>query len=304
MPATRRLEPTEALQPVVLRYEKHQDTIAVNSIEGNDYNYGVQLRGVEHYLHTLHRLGLDNKPSLDHIDYRNLDNLQDFPLSHYAFPDEPSPLTEVGAPSPPSPQSYNQPIYTGTTHISAVFLSILRIAQQNLPHLNLVSALNHVPNIRPTDLAPPLFPSAPGNLAPQLFLDASALPKRPGDEDITIAFLPYFYNGGSQHAIGYYNVITCPTRGRVLGTAFFTPCSEVDLRRYGLVEYIEGWKDLGRDGRDEDGIAEIRCAGCWEGVWLERDTVEEYDEWKVVVRAASVCWEGRMGLTVRGEVEG
>ena len=282
----------------MLRYEKHQDTIAVNSVE--ETQHLPPLTGVEHYLHIFHRKGHDLKPSLDHIDYGKLERPPDDYSLFEVLEDNLTPQTAHGAASPPpSPASYAQPIYSGTTRNPAVFLSILRVAERNRPDLDLVSATNHIPNIRPTDLLPPLFPAAPGNLAPQPFLDTTyPYLKRDGDVDMAVAFLPHFYNGGERHAIGFYDVLTCHRRGRVLGTAFFTPCSEEDLRRYGLVVYVESWDD-----GDVQGLEEMASVGCCEGGWVERDTVEEYEEWRMVLRVASVAWERRMGL-LRGELEG
>ncbi|KAH6622191.1 hypothetical protein C7974DRAFT_397819 [Boeremia exigua] len=144
------------------------------------------------------------------------------------------------------------------------------------------------------DAVPVLRPAATENLAPQPFLEMH-MPWTAcdSDEDMGIAFLPHFYDGGARHALGYFSIVQCPLRGRVLGTAFLTPCVEEDLRRFGLVEYVGSL----------EGVEAMGWVGCVNGKWLERDTVEDYAEWKLVFRIASVTWEGRIGL-LRGELEG
>lgn len=283
----------EALTPVVLRYEKYQDALPVNSIEGED---DQPMQGLRHYLHMHHQKGLTIKASLDHTDYTALSHFNSPTLTMAPPPLHPHPR----APSPPNPPtSYGAPIYSGKTHNPAVFLAILHIAQHNLPHLDLVSALNHIPHLSPTDTLPALLPAAPGNLAVQPFLDTrSARPKREGEEETHVAFLPHFYDSGARHALGFFQVGQCASRGRVLGNAFFTPCTEEELRQYGLVSYVES-----ADGEGEEGVETMSRVGCEEGEWVERDTVEEYEEWKLAFRVASVVWEARMGL-VRGKTEG
>lgn len=292
--------PTEVFAPVVLRYERYQDTIHVNTIESEGSQQAKISAGAKHYVHMHQQKGLTSKPSLDGVDYSALARLESDSPPHNPLamdvPQKPWPR----APAPPSPSTaYSEPIYSGTTRNPAVFLAILSIAQTNLPSLDLVSALNHIPNIAPSDALPDLIPAAPGNLAARPFLDTRApRSKREGDADINIAFLPDFYDRGTRHALGFFQIQRCPRKGRLLGTAFFTPCTELDLRKYGLVEYVDDADEVG-----EGGVDTMSRVACEEGEWRDRDTVEEYEEWKLMYRVASVAWEAKLGL-MRGDQEG
>lgn len=291
------------VQPVVLRYEKYQDDMPVKSIEGQEQGF----TGVRHYSFMQRQKKLDSKPSLDHIDYRDVGGPSDNP-SHDLFEADLDPPTYTGPPSPPlNTVTYNQPIYIGTTHNPSVFLAILRIAQLNLPHMNFVSALNHIPNVAPKDSLPVLISSAPGNLAPIPFLDTTRPEKRIEDVDISVAFLPYFYDQGKRHGIGYFETIHDYKRGNILGTACITPCSEEDLRCYGLVEYIDPKDLMGMIGLPDEGGVEgvdwMSEVGVCGGKWLEKDTVEDWEEWRRTFRTCAVAWENRMGL-LRGQLEG
>jgi hypothetical protein len=123
------------------------------------------------------------------------------------------------------------------------------------------------------------------------------LPRREDDEEIHVAFLPSFYDRGERHAIGFFAICSGLVQGRTLGNAFFTPCSEEDLRRYGLVEYMDDWKGTG-----EYGVQAMTRVGCLDGRWVDPDTVEDYDDWKLVFQVASQTWERRMGI-VKGRNE-
>lgn len=299
------LKPVEDLPPVVLRSQKQRDNIPINSIEEHSHSPSLPT-GIDHYMQKLREQDLDTKPSLHHTEYKAPANKSSDTEPHdlALTPPTPhtphSPHTTMTAPKPAhSPKHYSAPIYTGTTHNPAIFLSILSIAQSNRTDLDITSALNHIPNIRPTDRIPVLRPAAKGNPAPQPFLEHGVVPpKRDGDDDVTVAFLPHFYDAGHAHALGFYSILHCPLRGKVLGTAFFTPCSEADLKRYGLVEYVDP-----QDGFGGGGVETMSRVGCLRGEWVERDTVEEYDEWKLAFRVASVTWEGRVQL-VKGATEG
>lgn len=285
----------------MLQDQKLRDTIPINSIEEQPQP-PPRLTGVTHYVSMLRAAGLDKLDTLDHTDANPPDTTPSAtpPHSPVHKPRTFTPPITIPAPSPPTPPSnYSSRIYTGTTHDPAIFLSILHIAQHNRTDLNLLSALNHIPNLPPSDPVPVLHPAAQGNLAPQPFLENGCVrPKRNDDEDVTVAFLPDFYDQGERHALGFYRILHCQVRGRLLGCAFFTPCSEEELRRYGLVEYMDP-----QEGFGEGGVETMRRVGCKKGVWLERDTVEEYEDWKLVLRIASVTWEARMQL-IKGGTEG
>ncbi|KAF1933539.1 uncharacterized protein M421DRAFT_51836 [Didymella exigua CBS 183.55] len=245
---------------------------------------------------------LDLKPSLDHIDYRDYD--ADLTDSDAHFGTDTEAPTFTGPPKPPLDMAaYTQPVYAGTTHNPTVFLAILHIAQRNLPGMDFVSALNHIPNIRPADQLPVLIPTASGNLAPAPFLDSRPPYKRPGDDDINVAFLPYFY--GERHGIAYWQYIKDFKRGIALGSACVTPCSEDDLRHYGLVDYIAA-EDLAgfikQDGGSVRGVDMMRVVGIEDGNWMQRDVVEDWTDWRATFRTCAVHWESRMRL-MRGEHE-
>lgn len=290
------------IQPVVLRYEKHQDDMPVKSTEGQEQG----VTGMRHYA-FMHKLNqLDSQPSRDHIDYRQVDahvTDSDAPLEAdvhpVAFSDPPTP--------PPSTGAYGHPIYMGSTHSPSVFLAILRIAQHNLPSVEFASAINHIPNMRPTDQLPLLYPAAPGDFAPVPFLDELRPARRIGDDNISVAFLPHFYDGGERHGIAFFEYVADLKRGRVLGSACVTPCSEEDLFRYGLVKYINSNELVQLFGQqvdeDVDGVDVMDKVGVEGGKWLERETVEDWDEWSTAFRTCAVAWEMRVRL-MRGEYEG
>lgn len=284
-------EPENAFAPVVLRWEQYQDVLHVHSIESEDSQPAPATTGVKHFLHMHRQTGLTSKPCLDHIDYALLSRPQSTTTTTMAS--APLSLTpHPRAPLPPSPPTaYASAIYAGKTHNPAVFLAILLLAQHNLPHLDLVSALNHIPNIAPTDALPALVTAA----GPPFLDTRSPRPRRDSDEEINIAFLPRFYDNGTRHALGFFQVVGCPRRGKVLGTAFFTPCEEDELRRYGLVAYVEGADGVAQ-GDGELGVETMSRVGCEKGGWREKDTVEDYEEWKLVYRVVSVAWETRMRL--------
>ena len=326
-------ESTEYRRLAILRAEKTRDQLLVNSVEQSPLRT-PPLTGFEHYMHMMHQAGLDIILSQDETDTHKPSNPQRGTVTkgavtngatangtttsgtltngsttisnthpaHRTPANAPAPLLStltlpLYAPTPPQSQThYDHPIYTGTTHNPAVFLAILRIASANLPYLNLLSALNHIPNIHPTDPLPVLHPAPPGFTAPQPFLD-STFPweKKEGDEEVSVAFLPNFYDGGERHAIAFWT-----PKGdemhlgqKMLGTAFVTPCYEWQLVAWGLVEY------------EEDEVGEgvlLKRVGCAAGRWVERDTVEEYEEWKEAFCVAGKAWEERVKLA-KGALE-
>jgi hypothetical protein len=257
-------------------------------------NNAQQLVGIEHYMHMINRHGFHAKLSKDQVQQPNLQNDTE-PPDIFGDNDQPQvPHSPRTHPAPPSCLSnYKQPIYSGTTHNPSIFLAILHIAHQNLPSTNLTSALYHLPNLHSKTTLPCLRPSAPGNLAPSPFLDNDSTPKKPNDTDVQIAFLPEFYSN-SRHALGYFEALLCSRGHRKVGACVFTPCTEGDLRRYGLVEYLEG--------REDDGIEGMRKVGARAGCWLEGAVVEDYEQWSLVWKVVSGVWEGRLAKA-RGELE-
>ncbi|KAL6704638.1 hypothetical protein ACN47E_008035 [Coniothyrium glycines] len=183
-------------------------------------------------------------------------------------------------PTPPATRlSYSTDIYTGTTRNPAVFLGILRIAQKNLPFLNLDSALQHVPNVGSNDALP--------DPQPGTFLDDHAW--RPGRaasaEMLSVSCLPRFYSDG-RHALGYYTLSASgagrPGQG-LLRTALFTPCTTEELLVWDLLVW-------GEDKRQQIAVRE--------GRWVGKDVVEEYEEWSRVYKVVAGIWETRMAFTM------
>jgi hypothetical protein len=304
---------TPPAQRVILRYERYQDDMPVKSTEGPKQGY----TGFHHYTFLAKQHKFDKKPSLDHPNYL-ADYADDTDLTDTDAPHEPEPEPDLSSLAyadyparPPLQDKYSQPIYYGTTRNPTVFLAILRIAQLNNPRMDFVSALNHVPNIGPTEQLPRLTPLAPGNLTPAPFIDTPEVRPDASDEggedmeEINVAFLPYFY--GERHGIAFWEYVQDFKRGKVLGSACVTPCSEEDLRRYGLVEYIEPEDvngDFGPVGpRGPEGVDMMNSVGVDAGRWLEKDVVEDWEEWRGTFRTCAVHWDRRMAL-MRGQHEG
>lgn len=284
----------EVYEPEVSRYEKHQHTIPIKSVEVNSIRR--QSQGYEHYQRNMSKVNLNAIPSLDQIDDRDCGN-SDHNTMHDSAEPQPqhtSPCASTHPLPPVSPEHYDQRIYSGRTHNPAVFLAILRIAEHNLPSVDQRSALNHLPNVRPTDPLPNITVSAPGNPAALPFIDLTPLPLRANDLGIQIAFLPTFYSD-TRHCVGYFEVFLGPRGRKKIGNCLFTPCTEEDLRRYGLVEYLEG--------REGGGVEGMRRVGSRQGLWYERDTVEEYEMWDSIWQVVERAWGARLGYA-RGEREG
>ncbi|KAJ4402797.1 hypothetical protein N0V91_007018 [Didymella pomorum] len=136
---------------------------------------------------------------------------------------------------------------------------------------------------------PRLSPWAADSLTPAPFLDTLEIQPEESDEgsdeegdEINVAFLPYFY--GECHGIVFWEYIQDFKRGQVLGSACVTACTEEDLRRYGLVDYI-GLMDvksaLGPVGpQSTEGADVMHSVGVEKGRWLEKNVVEDWEEWR------------------------
>jgi hypothetical protein len=197
--------------------------------------------------------------------------------------------------------NYLESIYTITTSNPAVLLSILRIAERNLPFINFDSAIMHLPNVAANARVPalPCGSHRKENGQPAFVDDIPW--QEPGevemDEVMTILFLPRFYTDG-RHAVGYYALAPhyTPSPAQPLAVSdvvqiLFTPCHTADLVQAGLVEWVPG--DDGREGADSDdlGVEYIQCVGARRGDWLDRDVVEDWEEWCVAFRAVRRVWE-------------
>lgn len=304
---------TPPAQRVILRYERYQDDMPVRSTEVPTQGY----TGFRHYtfLAKLHKF--DTKPSLDHTSYL-VGDVDDADLTDNDALSKPEPEPDLSSLAyadyparPPLQKNYSQPIYYGTTRKPTAILAILRIAQLNNPKMDFVSALNHVPNIGPTERLPRLTPLPLGSFTPAPFLDTpgthpDALEEDDEEqEDINVAFLPYFYS--ERHGIAFWEYSPNLKRGQVLGSACVTPCSEEDLRRYGLVEYIDPEDVKGAFGplgpRGPEGVDMMNSVGVYAGRWLEKDIVEDCEEWRGAFGTCAVHWNSRMAL-MRGQQEG
>jgi len=181
---------------------------------------------------------------------------------------------------------YHQPIYVANTFVSAIFLAIIRIAQKNMPFLDLRSALIHLPNVVPTAAMP--------KLSGDVFTGDIPSPKRPSHVPMNVALLPNFYADG-RHAIGYFHMRMRINSGdKHTQTCLFTPCTTAELRYYGLIEHLP------EDGK----IASVPHVGSRNGNWLHDDVVEDCEWWHMTWLQASYVWETRMGIFRGAEEKG
>ncbi|KAF1936023.1 hypothetical protein EJ02DRAFT_438822 [Clathrospora elynae] len=98
---------------------------------------------------------------------------------------------------PPSRSTYDSQIYGAKTSNPAVFLSIIKLAQKNLPFVNWDSTIKHLPNLSSADPLPKLV-SGP-------FADDITIPTANHKHKLlTLLFLPHFYTD-IRHALGYYD---------------------------------------------------------------------------------------------------
>lgn len=97
--------------------------------------------------------------------------------------------------------------------------------------------------------------------------------------DIKVAFLPHFFV--ERHGIAFWECFDDSKHGQVLGSACVTPCSEGELRHYGLIEYIDP-EEIERvfgpvRSRGLEGVDMINGVGVDQGRWLEKDVVEDWE---------------------------
>jgi hypothetical protein len=194
---------------------------------------------------------------------------------------------------------YLECIYKATTTNPAVFLAILRIAERNFPFIDFDSALTHLPNLPPNSHLPPLaslLTHPPKKDGQPLFIEDTPYQERKDDEAMTILFLPRFYKDG-RHAVGYYAL--APERDaekKVLGVedvvqVLFTPCEVRDLVGGGLVKWVPVEPGKVADKEEVLDVEYMECVGARGGEWLERDVVEDWDEWSQGFRVARRVWE-------------
>lgn len=157
-------------------------------------------------------------------------------------------------------------------------------------------------------------PEKKGKHRQPAFVEDTPQGKRKGDMEMTILFLPHLYEDG-RHAIGYYALApeADPDAKQLnpedVVQILFTPCTISDLVEAGLLEWTPIDPDLkersddknGKDGRgrkEEDAgdeeeldIEYIEHVGARGGEWLERDVVEDWEEWCRAFRVARRVWE-------------
>lgn len=154
-------------------------------------------------------------------------------------------------PKPMLFENYWQPVWKGHTYNGLVALAILRIAQKRLNFVDFSFALDHLPNIEPSQPHP-----HPDLFKSWSFLDDNAKPARhPGarqDVQIQVLFLPRFFEPGfftDDSLKGGLNCIGfCVTHGSgpydPEPDMLFTPCTMTDLEECGLVRSTEPGRPL------------------------------------------------------------
>jgi hypothetical protein len=258
-------------------WDDSQDVV-VSSVETNEPQI---LAGVEHYLHLTDQIEYEHV--CVHFDeYRTIEQqTEDTPDSDSEAEEEDGgardPNIDYTCPAkPPATQSdYHQPIYVAKTFVPAAFLAIVRIAQKNMPFLDLRSAIIHLPNLTPTAAMP--------KLSRDVFTGDIPSPKRPNHTEMTVALLPDFYTDG-RHCVGYY-CVKLDAEKVWTQTCLFTPCTSADLRRYGLIEHLP---------EPDSTITSVKHVGSRNGDWMHDDVVEDYAKWAQGWKVASHVWEKRM----------
>jgi hypothetical protein len=266
-------------------WDSHQDDIIVNSIE-QVAGGGKRRRGVKHYLHMLdvqqNYEHICTSPDDEHKDDPSEQDLSDLDEEETLWDSLLDPNIDYTVlPSPPAARSdYDDTIHAAKTCSTAACLAIIRVAQKNMPFLDLRSAISHLPNLGPKDFLP--------ELPEGTFVGDIPHDKKRDDEEIRILLLPHFYSD-KRHALGYYVLGPDPVvpKRRWMRTALFTPCTTGDL---------EDW-DLVADVDDNVKLRE-QVVGAREGKWLDLNVVEDYEEWSLAYRIVGTIWQNRMNLTM------
>ncbi|KAF2446502.1 hypothetical protein P171DRAFT_472004 [Karstenula rhodostoma CBS 690.94] len=198
--------------------------------------------------------------------------------------------------------NYAQPIYKATTWNPLIALAIIRLAEKNLAFMNFNSDLAHLPNVGPQTLPPEFPPVDDGEPMPYLD-DATTWPQLPGDQQITVAFLPEYYLDG-RHALAFW---TRKVPSGRLCSIVCAPCTTPELRAAGLACLAP--VDAGVfESRSHDGVPAEQMEwnkfriGVGGGEWLypclERDIIT----WERVEDVVGREWVVRVkvSLTVNG----
>ncbi|KAF1851246.1 uncharacterized protein K460DRAFT_362013 [Cucurbitaria berberidis CBS 394.84] len=291
-------------QPTTYPWDSYQDAIVVNSVEFSDMqqrvgaeHYSYMLSCQKHYKHICvgfdeyryNGLKIEDLPELDDNDD---DEEQDLVQQENL---DPTINTTRPPDPPPSHYAYPHPIYQATTSNPAIPLAILRIAQKNLSSISFDSAIAHLPNLAHADPLPKLT----SNISPEDI----KYKNRDNAIRLNVAFLPEFYNDG-RHALGYYTLSQASSsnsspmnaRRRMVGACLFTPCTIRDLEVYNLVKFMYGRKHHGVEG--------IKSVGVRQGRWVEKDVVEDWDEWSLMVKVVGRVWQVRLLLLMGGQEDG
>lgn len=183
-----------------------------------------------------------------------------------------------------SRSDYEFPIYAGTTYNPTIPLAITRLAEQNLPCFDFVSAREHLPNMGATTE----YPVEADRID---FLDLDVEHERQAsDSRIHVLFLPEYYQDG-RHALGF---CTLKMPSRRLGSMLFTPCTDEDLLSAHLKRAVG-------DGGDWEAMEVGVAGGTW---WDPRDVEDGYWEWARGFRLVATDWQQRLQLTTRQLLEG
>ncbi|KAF1995119.1 hypothetical protein P154DRAFT_389090, partial [Amniculicola lignicola CBS 123094] len=126
------------------------------------------------------------------------------------------------APNPVELSKTGAPIYVTKTYNPLLALAITRIAEKNLPFVDFTSALNHLPNLEPSDPLPVL----PVGQHDQIFLGDIPYKRKATDQKIEIVFIPDYYED-ERHCLGFHTQ-EIPNEFAA-ESMLYTPCSQGDL---------------------------------------------------------------------------
>lgn len=280
----------------------------VNSIEIRPSARGA-LTGHAHYAHLLTLHAQHHKTITSTFDSYRLSPPSNIPPGDPLILPPPQEinlgprLPEINyARHPPHRSPYTSPIYTSRTYNPLLALAIIHLSKKNLPFLDFTSDTEHLPNVGPHTLPPRFPPPTPAGAMP--FLDAATdWPILPGDQGISIVFLPSYYVDG-RHCLGFYT--RKPVSGRLCAIVF-TPCSMEEVIALGLLGVADPRHEIG----DFEGMTvgsggqvgwEVFEVGAGRGRWVQ-SRGEDRDIWNAVEQVAGVEWVIRVRVTERRIVE-
>jgi hypothetical protein len=201
---------------------------------------------------------------------------------------------------------YAMPIYKARTYNPLLPLAIIRLAEQNLPFMDWSSELAHLPNVGPQTLPPEFPPPAAG--VPMPYLDAATTwTVFPGDQAITIIFLPEYYVDG-RHALGFY---TRKAPSGLLCSVVCAPCTTAELCAAGLIDVVLVASEspvlsirdmvVGREDMQMSwGSFGVGVDG---GSWLHPELASDIFQWEDVEDVVGFEWAVRVRVTMRATAE-